>query len=377
MKIGISLLFVKPQKSGGIESYIRNLLDGLMKYGERDLEIYLFTSYNNDSTFNKYKKDIRFKFIKCPIDSNKVVKRILWENIKLDKIARLCKLDLMFIPVYNKPFITKSKIPYVTVIHDLQALHYPEYFSKLKCLWLKFAWKKSAVTSDKIIAISQFVKNDIIENLKIDGEKIDVIYNPITKLTNIEKFKNLQERFGIEKNKYFYTVSSMLEHKNLKTLLYLMKSIKDQNLNICNKLVISGVGGSSKESLVNIINQLNIRDNVIMTGYVSDRERDCLYKNANAFLFPSIFEGFGMPPIEAMMNGTKVITTEKSSLKEVTKNKAIYVKKPFDVEEWISCIYKLESTCLKDCDFEEYGLETITNKYIDTFKLVLSKSKGV
>lgn len=372
MKIGIDLLFVKPQKSGGIESYIRNLLDGFLQYGSEDIEYCLFTSENNHDTFKKYENDNRFELIKCPIDSNKVGKRIIWENLKLDKIAKKNKIDIMFIPVYSKPLITFSNIPYITVIHDLQALHYPQYFSKKKVLWLKVAWKRAARTSKKVIAISNFVKEDIIEQLYVDKNKIDVIYNPIVKCKNIADFKRLSKKMNIQSNGYFYTVSSMLPHKNLKTLLYVIKKIKENNLDICNKLVISGVGGSSQDELIDLIDKLDIKDNIIITGFISNEERDCLYKHANIFLFPSVFEGFGMPPIEAMMHGTTVITTNKSCIPEVTENRCNYVKEYNNTDEWIQQILNSQSEDIK-FEFKQYELKSVVDRYLNLITRIVDE----
>jgi glycosyltransferase involved in cell wall biosynthesis len=249
-----------------------------------------------------------------PIKSEKVYSRIVKENLLLDKYAKKEQVDLMFVPVYSKPLFKNKKIPYITTIHDLQALHYPEYFSRHKYLWLKFAWKRCAKTSDKIVAISNFVKKDIAEKLDIPLEKISVIYNPITGLEKIAEFKSIKDKYDITEKSYYYTVSSLFPHKNLKTLLYVIKKLKDESSDVPKKLLISGIGGKSKNEIVNLISKLDIEKEVILTGFISDEERNSLYKSAKIFLFPSIFEGFGMPPIEAMMLGTPVITTKLSTI---------------------------------------------------------------
>ncbi|SDC80036.1 glycosyltransferase family 4 protein [Geotoga petraea] len=368
-KIGIDLLWVKVGKNGGAESYIRNILDGLNNYAdEKMFNFILFLTEDNYKSFEKYFKKEIFKKVILPIKSERVFSRIIKENILLDKYAKKEKIDLMFVPVYSKPLIKNKKIPYIITIHDLQALHYPEYFSKIKNLWLRFAWKRCAQTADKIVAISNFVKKDIEEKFDIDSKKITVIYNPITGIDNIENFQKIKNKYNIEKNNYYYTVSSLLPHKNLKTLLYTMKKIKESNLNIPKKLVISGVGGKSEAEIKKIINDLNIQNEIILTGFISNEERNSLYKNAKIFLFPSIFEGFGMPPIEAMNLGTPVITTKKASIYEVTKGKAIYVEDPFNEGEWFEKINKFNE--MKDSihNYKEYDLENIIKRYINLFK---------
>ena len=122
MRVGINLLWVRPGKNGGTESYIRNILDGLMKYS-KGIEYYLYVSKDNAESFGKYYDSSIFTKRECPVETASQAKRILWENLNLDRYGKKDKLDVWFIPVYCKPFLTSKKIPYVTVIHDIQAVH--------------------------------------------------------------------------------------------------------------------------------------------------------------------------------------------------------------------------------------------------------------
>jgi len=367
MNIGIDLLWVKHKKVGGIESYIRNLLKGFQLYAPNDIEFTLFCAIDNHKTFDEFLTKGNIKKVICNVESNKVASRIIWENKNLNKYAKKHNIDLMFVPVYSKPLMKNRSMKYVITIHDLQALHYPQYFSKVKNMWLKFAWKQCAKTADKIIAISNFVKMDIEKRLGIESGKISVIYNPIVKTEREINFDNIASKYGIESKEYFYTVSSLLPHKNLSVLLKMISKAKKDNINIPAKLVISGIGGKSEGEIKELINELEISENIILTGFVSDEERDALYKNAKAFLFPSIFEGFGMPPIEALMLGTPVVTTKETCIPEVTQNKAIYVDDPFSVDEWIEKVTKATTIESVPIVFDCYTLENVSKAYIDMF----------
>ncbi len=373
MNIGIDLLWVKPGKSGGIESYIRNLIDGFLIYGKDDYKYILFVSKDNVSTFEKYTKNKAFKLEICNVFSENVGRRILWENFNLNRRCINLNINILFIPVYSKPLLNHRKIKYITTIHDIQAMHYPQYFSTMKVLWLKFAWKRCCKTSHKIIAISNFVKQDIIDTFKIQEKKIQVIYNPIVKNNTNGNFKDIEETFKINKKNYYYTVAQLLPHKNLETLLYVIKEIKEKEINVPNTLVISGVGGKDEGRLRLIIEELNLSNNIIITGFVTNEERDLLYKNAAVFLFPSIFEGFGMPPIEAMQLGVPVLTTKCSSIPEVTEGKANYVEDPFAVAQWVKKIREIvkegDST---NYSFQNYYLENVTKEYLQCFHEVSS-----
>ena len=145
MKIGIDLLWLRPGCCGGSESVARNLLTGLGLYDDAN-EYILFVGKDIAEDFKEYEQYSNIKLYICNTESLKRIKRIAWENFNLDKVARELGVEEMFIPVYSKPKSLderKGGIPYITVIHDLQALHFPENFKKYKLYFLKRKWKSS------------------------------------------------------------------------------------------------------------------------------------------------------------------------------------------------------------------------------------------
>ena len=275
-------------------------------------------------------------------------------------------IDIMFIPVYSMPRLHGSGIPYITQIHDLQAFHYPEYFSVAKRFLFRQKWEYACRNANEIVTISNYCKNDLIKYFPYVKDKIHVIYIPIVKHVSRMPFEELQERFGIKKEQYFYCVSSLLPHKNLCTILAVMHERKKNHM-ITDKLVISGVGGNERK-LIKEVRRLGIQDLVVNTGFVENEVRDCLYENCKLFLFPSVFEGFGMPAIEAMQRGKAVVTTDKSCLVEVTQGKAIYVKKPTNVGEWMNKICIAQKRKAKTEEFRKYNLETVVHQYLEVFR---------
>jgi len=369
MRIGIDLLWVRPSKCGGTESFVRNLLDGFAQYGSNN-EYILFVARDNADTFVYYQEFPNLRLHHCSIDCSSQPKRILWENMHLDQEAGREKLDVMYIPVYSMPRTHGSGIPYVCTIHDLQALHYPQYFSWAKRVFLRQAWRYTCNSADVVVASSNFCMEDLKECYPAAQGKVTLVYDPVrTEKTDVP-FAILEDKFALEDRGYYYCVSSMLPHKNLVTVLKTMAEMKKACLEqgtVLPKLVVSGVGGQHQEFQQHV-NDLEIADIIVQTGFVSNGERDCLYEHCRLFLFPSVFEGFGMPPIEAMRKGKRVVMTRKSCLEEITEGKAVYVEDPYDEMEWLQRIGEAETLPEKEEAFEQYQLKAVVNRYLEVLK---------
>lgn len=358
--IAIDLLWVRPGKVGGTESFIRNLLDGLRKRDE-DFCFTLLVSKDNAETFRHYEEDPRYHLLVANVNSAGIAGRILWQNFFQNRFLKKYGIRKCFEPVYCKPWLNGG-IKYTCVIHDLQAYHYPEYHPFHEVAYSRLCWRMDAWNASQLIAISNWVKEDIEQ--KYGRNDIQVIYNPILiKIDETEDFEILQKRYGIEKNNFYYTVAQMIPHKNVGTLLKVIEKIKATRQGLPDKLVISGINGNWTDEMQKMIREKNLENNIILTGFISNAERNSLYKNCYTFLFPSVFEGFGMPPIEAMIFGTRVVTTKCTSIPEVTQDKAVYVDDPYDVDEWIDKL-KNGDNFSREVNFEQYSPELISRQYL-------------
>ena len=360
-KIAIDLLWLRPKQVGGTEFYIRNLLDGFHKL-EVPFQFALLVSRDNKDTFVHYTEDKRFTLMESDVVSANIAKRILWQFFCQNRFLRKHGIRKCFIPVYCRPLFNGG-ITYVNTIHDLQAAHYPEYHPLHEIAYSKLCWWLDVHLSRHIVAISDWVKKDIIAKYHIKPARVTTIYNPITINKNeVIPFKELSVKYGIIEKEYYYTVSQLIPHKNLDTLIEVMRQIKEQKADLPCRLLISGVNGESKEKLMKQIQEKDLEHEVTLTGFVYNAERNALYKYSRAFLFPSVFEGFGMPPIEAMLFGTIVITTDQTCIPEVTQNKANYVTDPYDVQEWIRVMLNPKDR-IEEMDFAAYDQMKLTERY--------------
>lgn len=368
-KVAIDLIWVKPGVSGGVESYIRNLLDGFALAADKCVKFVLFTSRDNCDSFEHYAD--KFDIVICEVNSSSASKRNIWANIHLGREIKKRNIKVCFEPVYSMPITGTKGIKFITTIHDLNQLHFPNNYGVLEKVFTHLSWKNVLKRADKVISVSQYVKDDILTNFKIENEKIVPILNPIRiDKDDVYDITYIKNEYGLNKGEYYYTVSSMLPHKNLLTIVRAMKMVIDSKSDLPHKLVISGVGGSGRKELSELIETLNIKGNVIVTPFISNTERNTLYKNCYAFVFPSVFEGFGMPPIEAMYFNVPVITTKETSIPEVTENKAIYVDNPFDPQEWYE---KMNSPKVSygDFDYGKYSYNQVSLKYLEQIKNIL------
>lgn len=253
-----------------------------------------------------------------------------WEQIDLLRFLKKKKNPLLLNLSGLGPLYYKNQI---ITIHDLSFYENRKWFSTSYAFFYSFVTPILAKTARKIITVSNFSKSEILKYLKVDEEKIEVVFNAVaTNLeVNLETYKMSSQIKSIVKDKYILAVCSIDPRKNLQRLI---DGFIELNLDGF-KLVL--VGKTSKHFNVKLISN---SDNVVFTGFLSDSDLCVLYKKCQFFVYPSLYEGFGIPPLEAMKNGCPVIVSNIPSLKEVCEDAAIYVD-PFDVQSMKNGIMRL------------------------------------
>lgn len=363
-KLAVDLLWLRPGKVGGTEFFTRNLLDGFTEL-EQQFKLVLICSEDNADTFRHYEKDSRFEVLTAPIANVNISKRIIWQNMHLNSFLKKNGLRYCFSPVYDRP-VLNGGIKWYTVVHDIQAIHYPKYHPFHEVFYSKMVWTADKRKSVLNITTTEYVKDDITKYYKFDPAKIRVINIPV----QVDKpddsdaaYSEFCKKYSLEGD-YFYTISQMIPHKNFPTLVKIMAEVKKNHPELPQRLYISGISGNGTAEFESVLKEENLEDTIIRTGFISNEDKVMFYNHCKYFLFPSYFEGFGIPPVEAMMCGATVVTTNKTSIPEVTQGKANYVDDPLSVDEWINVI-KGAVNRDNEMDFERYDKKVIAQQFYD------------
>lgn len=294
------------QNITGVQRYAIEIVKALDKY------------LNDDSLNNKYKfeivcpKNIKQKLILKNIEIKKIgnLKGHLWEQIELPLYV---KNKFLFNFCNCAPLIKKNQI---VTIHDVAVCAVPYAYSKPFRIWYKFMYKILTARLKQIFTVSEFSKKELNKYFDIPLEKIEVTYNGIDHMETIKPDETIFTKFNIEKNNYVLAVSSLNPSKNFKIILETAKILPEINF------VIAGGTNSTvfKEQ------GFGVTSNVKFIGYVNDEELVALYKYASCFVYPSIYEGFGIPPLEAIYFNCPVILSDIEVFKEIYMDNVLYCK---------------------------------------------------
>ena len=255
----------------------------------------------------------------------------LWTQIRLPLELRKNKPDILFIPSHVMPFINYG-VKTVVTIHDVAFKYFPDSYSLLRRRYLDITTQFMLKKADKIITISQTTKNDLIKFYGADEEKIEVIYlsfDPPKKDTfhiSEGKWGKTKEKFGIIR-KYLLYIGRIETKKNLVTLIKSFYEVLSSGQEL--QLVLAGGRGIGYEKILAIIEKYNLSGRVILTGYVNEEEKNYLLRNAELFVFLSLYEGFGIPVLEAFYYELPVIASKIPVFEELYKDTAILVD-PYD-----------------------------------------------
>lgn len=346
MKIGIEARWLTFEKTG-FGNYAFHLLKELSQIDNKNKYlIYLNSEYANSAIFannNFAKKIIRQR--------PEIYKHI---SIPFDIMAKRRRFDFFHF-LYNAPSLLLP-CPFILTVHDVSYKYIPDMISKKNLFSITAQLFLNAKRAHRIISVSENTKKDIMKYFKIPEEKIVVIYEGVNEsfeiITDNQKKRTIAEKYQLP-DKFILYVGTYLPHKNLETLLYAYHDLK-QHRKISHALVLAGKKARNFEAISNLISNLDLTDDVKTIGFVPEEDLPCLYNLADLFVFPSLYEGFGLPLLEAMACGTPVLASDASCLPEIGGDGALYFS-PRNKNEIAEKIYALLSNSTMRTELIERG----------------------
>jgi glycosyltransferase involved in cell wall biosynthesis len=302
----------------GIGTYVRNLLRQLARQ-DQSSEYVLFCRPEDVAVAAQLGPNFRAVPTTAPPYSVR-------EQLDIPRLVRRERADLFHAPHYVLPPLVRC--PSVVTIHDCIHLMFPQYLPNRLAHAYAWAFMRSAAQrSERILTVSEASKRDILRFFSVPEEKIQVTYNAIDERFGVpppdEEIVRVRERYQLF-DQFLLYAGNIRPHKNLERLIQAFRQLRQEGFDHL-KLLIIGDEISKYPTLRRTVHRCKLHKHVRFLGFVPDQTLAILYRLAAAFVFPSLYEGFGLPPLEAMASGTPVVTSNVSSLPEVVGNAAVLV----------------------------------------------------
>ena len=346
------------QNFTGLGNYSRDLIENLVEiYPENEYRLFAPKEYDNPRlNFLSNNNNISSIFPESPI--NKTFKG-LWRSINIEKSIIKSKIDIYHGLSNEIPRIKNHKIPYVVTIHDLIFKRYPRNYRSIDRKIYNIKYKYAVKYSDLTIAISEQTKKDLVEFYNADPQKIKVIYQTCHKNFRKKYSKSsldkVKKKFNLP-NEFLLNVGTIETRKNLISILNAMTKMQNDI-----PLVVVGKKTQYMNFIKVQIKKINFNpDKIIFLNDVSIEDLPGIYQLSTLFIYPSFFEGFGIPIIEALNSKVPVITSKEGCFKEAGGEKSIYIN-PNDVEEIAFNIDECLEDSLKRKEMINSGLSHVKN----------------
>jgi len=366
MRIGIDVRLMTSDMTG-IGKFLNGILGSLLEIDKFNQYIFY---YCDGSVGDKFKNNENIKLRKIKLVFKKrfehSLTKVLWEQVQFPFVASHDHLDILFSPYFDFPLIYNKK--FIVTIHDISILLFPKNHSVRFRIYYYNLLKYIAKKATKIITVSNNSKKDICNYLDVPEEKIEVIYGAVEEncfSKNSDKSnQKILKKYGI-KNKFILYSGGMGARKNLKVLVKAFAEIQ-KNAKEKYDLVLTGEKNIITNQLSNLTKELGIRKNVIFTGYILEKDLSSLYHSAELMVYPSLYEGFGFPLLEAMICGTPIICSNSSSLPEVVGDAALLV----DTQDYI----QLSNAIIEVLNNETLKIELLRKGIVRVKKFSWKKS---
>lgn len=348
MTIGIDASRAFLSKRTGIEEYSYQVIKQLRNELAKEQVVLYVRKKNGEWRMGNGENTEQKTALDFDIPQNWKVRELwgprFWTQGRLALEMLLHPVDTLFVPAHTVPWIHPKNT--VVTIHGLEYEFCPEAYSRWERWYMRWSIKNSCRWASQIIAVSENTKKDLMRLYGVKKEKIRVVYEGVEQMKNEKlKMKNEFDTFHIPHSiPYFLFIGRIEARKNVARMIEAFDSFK-KKCGTDHKLVLAGKPGYGYEKIKNEIRRLADKmknsEDVVELGYVSEEEKWELLRNAEGFLFPSLYEGFGLPVLEAQAVGVPVLTSSTSSLPEISGTDSVILVDPLSVEDIALGIEKL------------------------------------
>lgn len=322
MRVGVSALLLRTEggfQKAGICRYIIRMLDEFAAHPEGD-EFVVFVPDDVELAPN-WLAAPHLTFERVVIKNR--LHRVWWEHTAARQWVRLRGLDVWFSTAQCTPFACGA--PRATMVHDLIPIFYPQFFSWEMAAYQKWTIRHSCRAAELVMTSTQSVRDDIVRTYGTPKERIAIAPlgpgNTPPPVSRDQASREVLQRHGVEFERYLFTLSTLEPRKNLVRVFEALKELKDDpGLGF----VVGGAKGWKESDIFERLRELGVENRVKFLGYVDDEDLPHLFARAEAFVYASIYEGFGIPVLEAMLMGTPVVASRQAALVEVGGEVARY-----------------------------------------------------
>jgi len=336
-RIGVNLLWLVPGEVGGSEEYTVRLLAALKEFGSDDVEIVLYVNRRFGAAYPELVSGFSTRV--APISGSSRGRRVVLESTWLAMRSRLDGCALVHHAGGTMPVV--RSVPGILTMHDLQPLANPERFGLIKGTYIRFIAPRSLKKAKVVICLSDFVASDVIDRVGVRPENIEIVPCGVSDpgaAFDQHRSSALLDELDLRDRPFAIYPAITYPHKNHVTLVAAFARIADEVDGA--RLVLTGGAGASDAVVESTIAAYGLQSKVIRTGRLPEADLDLLYRAATMMAFPSLYEGFGVPVLEAMSRGCPIVSSDAGALPEVVGDAGELVD-PINVRGWAIALLAL------------------------------------
>lgn len=344
MNVAINMIEFNPGAMGGIETYIRNIVPWFV-HNDRSNSYTVVCNETNAPYFSSLCPELKLKIVNNKRKSaGRLLRSFLRNILGLDLLS--LEIDRMKMDVVHNPLTNvrplKLRTPSVLTFHDMQHEYYPEFFTPRELRRRRKKYEKAARSAGRVIAISEHVRQGLVEKFAVSPDKIDVVYQGCGaeyQLLDDAQSAAVGAKYGLDRPFMYYPAATW-PHKNHKNLLAALRILKEEHA-FAGELVLTGIAMQSHGEILTEIDRQGLAGMVKVLGYLPYEELPYLYNLARVMVFPSLFEGFGIPLVEAMACGCPVVCSFVTSMPEIVGDAGVTFDplSPADMAEKVLAVW--------------------------------------